>query len=135
MKTLKDQFAPYAIAARLKALGFNEPCFGYFHMRHGSILHAEGPTLVTTFNTTNSGLASVLHNQWITLPLWQQVTDWLRDEHGINAEPQMEAWHERAAFRVYGKNIQSEVVFGDSFHTTRTAAIEHALKIIEDERT
>ena len=28
---MKKEFVPYELAVKLKALGFNEPCFGYYH--------------------------------------------------------------------------------------------------------
>ena len=28
---MKKEFVPYELAVKLKALGFNEPCFGFYH--------------------------------------------------------------------------------------------------------
>lgn len=74
---MEKEFVTYQIAKALKELGFDEPCLMYVHMRFGSPGHSDEPILAKTLKTTNGGLASIYHHNWITLPLWQQAIDFV----------------------------------------------------------
>jgi hypothetical protein len=70
---MKDQFVTYEIAARLKELGFNEPCFGAFDGQHLISGNNVYPTVrQKTFGYTNDGTYVSC-----AAPLWQQAIDWL----------------------------------------------------------
>ncbi len=75
---MKHLFVPLDMAVILKEKGFDEPCFKYFNERH--------PHRYTTDNeiTTNSELARTITHAYITIPLYTQVIDWLRDKHNLN---------------------------------------------------
>lgn len=60
---LKDQFVPYELALKLKGLGFDEKCFGWFNYNQ-EIQYA--PSVVKID----------LHNDYTLAPLWQQAFDW-----------------------------------------------------------
>ena len=70
---MNKEFIPYEEALELKELGFNEPCFGYYH-EDGSISF----TGVTIQNTNSFWLASP--NKIFTAPLYQQAFRWFRDK-------------------------------------------------------
>ena len=71
-------FATYDVAFKLKSIGFNDKCFGYYDEKKELVLH-EKPY---AFWTTNE------HNNWnhaffkkgkeniCSAPLWEQVYDW-----------------------------------------------------------
>lgn len=104
---MKKQFVTYEIALKLKKLGFDEECFGYYTpmkdwMMKGKYsdgkLHFHGPNWSNSDNTMyfmyvqNSfgDRNSVVKNSYFTkaiknvaTPLWQQVFDWLREKHNI----------------------------------------------------
>lgn len=72
---MKNQFVTYKIALKLKELGFNEECLGYFR------------------NNTKSfhlGEDTRVQKDSVLAPLWQQVIDWLdnKDIHIILYFPQ-----------------------------------------------
>jgi hypothetical protein len=62
---MEKEFIPYELALRMKELGFNEPCFGYYD---------EGGNLYTE-------MVEVLK-----APLYQQVFRWFREKYNLHAE-------------------------------------------------
>ena len=67
---MKKEFATYEIALKLKELGFNEDCFGYF------VINLQELIIVNTKKHKS--------DWYISTPLWQQVIDWFREEHNIH---------------------------------------------------
>lgn len=62
---MKDEFVTYDIALRLKALGFDEPCLGYFDCERDFVF-VQGKTKYLTCE--------------IAAPTWQSAFSWFRDE-------------------------------------------------------
>ena len=107
---MKNEFVTYEITVKLKELGFDEPCFGYYTpMKPWMIeptninftIHFHGPNWANSDNTMyfmylqnsfgdrsctikNSEFTKAIYN--IAVPLWQQVIDWLREEHDLEIE-------------------------------------------------
>lgn len=103
---MQKEFVTHTIALKLKELGFNEPCFGYYTpikswMIQGTKInpepHFHGPNWSNVDNTfyfmykSNSfgDRTEVVYNSYFTkaiyniaVPLWQQVIDWF-DTKGI----------------------------------------------------
>ena len=81
---LTNQFVDFKIATRLKELGFEEPCLGAYYdaTEYFSLLdnnkgyHRRDMVAPGYANRTKTTLA----------PLWQQVKDWLREEHQMSVE-------------------------------------------------
>jgi len=72
---MKDQFVTYEIALKLKELGFDEGCFGYYSPGNNEFsFFNEYPLLETVLKADNS---------IILAPLRQQCIDWLLKEHNI----------------------------------------------------
>ena len=99
---MKEQFVTYEIALKLKELGFDEECFGYYTLmkdwmistdpKYNTDPHFIGPNWCTenmkmrfmyvvnsfgdrTSVTKNSNFTKAIYN--VAAPLWQQVIDWL----------------------------------------------------------
>lgn len=77
-------FVPYEIAKAVKELGFNESCFMYWRSEmDGSmqLFYHQDDHALDAIGSNNSDNA-----RWVdcTAPLFQQVIDWLRDEHNID---------------------------------------------------
>lgn len=70
-------FVTYDIALKLKELGFNEECVGYFH----SVEFSWVEDLTRGATTTNS--QQNLYESDCTAPLWQQVIDWLLEKYSL----------------------------------------------------
>lgn len=64
MKEIEKQFIPYEQALKLKELGFNEECFGYYNM-----INHSGEFKFDIRIWENS-------DDYIEAPLWQQAIDW-----------------------------------------------------------
>ena len=73
MTTLDSQFVPYDLSLKLKELGFNEECFGFYDDKYNkdnglylnSILNADGRYIYTK------------------APLWQQAFNFIREKYDI----------------------------------------------------
>ena len=63
---IQNQFCSYEIALKLKNIGFDEECFGYFR-NHDKFLCLGVDTIVQRDSTL--------------APLWQNVIDWLFDKY------------------------------------------------------
>ena len=74
-------FVPYELALRIKELGFDEKCFGWWSYINGTTASFYG------YHCTNSELIELnSFNKNCTAPLWQQALDWFREEFGIRLE-------------------------------------------------
>ena len=88
MNTIETLFVPYELAVKLKQLGFDEPCFGYWNI---------DPYLPNpTFN-----LVKPFDHEWcIPAPLYQQAFRWFREKYNIlatiysNASGYLYEWHD-----------------------------------------
>jgi hypothetical protein len=65
---MEKEFVPYELAVKLKSLGFNEPCFGYYKDMKG-----EKVLLYDTMDFDGECNA----------PLYQQAFRWFRDKHNL----------------------------------------------------
>jgi len=71
---MKEQFVPYEIAIKLKEKGFNEPCLAW------STEDSEYILVETKEGEDNNSIGGT------SIPLWQQVIDWLSDVHNIEVD-------------------------------------------------
>ncbi len=73
MKESNKEFVPYELALKLKELGFNKDCFGYYSSDKELNLFGEYPLLEMMEHTNNT--LSIA-------PLWQQAFEWVREKYG-----------------------------------------------------
>lgn len=85
---MQEQFANYEIALKLKELGFNEECFGWFSTIPNELQedgdNTEHVNIAFPWDTEkalNDG-----YNYILKAPLWQQVIDFLRVKWNIIIE-------------------------------------------------
>lgn len=72
-----EDFVPYEIAKKLKEKGFNEPCFGYYHLDNGD----------DSFEVCGNGDYDFLNSKntyRIGAPRISQVLKWLRKEKKLH---------------------------------------------------
>lgn len=75
---MEKEFVPYELALKLKELGFNEKCFGWWSYINGTTASFYG------YHCTNSELIELnSFNKNCTAPLWQQAFDWFRESYGL----------------------------------------------------
>ena len=78
---MKEQFATYEIALKLKELGFNEECICFYNDL-GILFYQSLPARYDGYRVIEQ-IDFKIFEEDITAPLWQQVIDWFRDIHGI----------------------------------------------------
>lgn len=140
---MKDQFATYEIAKKLKKLGFDQKCIAWFSPNHPEI--AEGTLIyikqgqfdasIPAF--TDSDKVNVFSNLSkedvappVAAPLWQQAIDWLREKHNICIAEMGTA--KKPTFELF---INQKHVTGFEYATRKgalQAAVKKALLFIEE---
>ena len=65
---MKNEFAPYELALRMKSLGFDEPCFG--HYSNGELVYS---------SHTNNNMQRFRYSA----PLYQQAFRWFREKYDL----------------------------------------------------
>ncbi len=68
---MDEEFVPYEEALALKELGFNEACFGRWHMEEQLFI----PEIGVKVNRLKCG--------FISAPLYQQAFRWFRKKYGL----------------------------------------------------
>ena len=72
---MEKDFLPYELAFELKQLGFDEPCFGYYH---------EDKSLTyTNLISQNTNSFWKINNKIVSAPLYQQAFRWFREKYGM----------------------------------------------------
>jgi hypothetical protein len=81
---MNGQFCSYEISKRLKELRFKDECLG-FYSKHDQF-HLISYGRVSYNNTHDSICIHPLYKLDCSAPLWQQVIDWLREEHRFHIQ-------------------------------------------------
>ena len=74
---MTKEFAPYQLAQKLKALGFNEQCFA-FYLEDGTRVPASYSKEGTVY-PSNSDLLP----EWCSTPTCSQAFRWIREKYGL----------------------------------------------------
>ena len=120
---MEKEFVPYELAVKLKALKFDEPCFGYYHVCDG---YTKGYAFCY-FNEAQRYESDTA----VLAPTFSQAFRWFREKHqlycGILTEysygGQLHAYH------ITGKR-QGDVSIG-GFNTYEEAELACLTKLIE----
>ena len=158
---MKDNFVSYKIAKKLKELGFDEPCIGYYtpmkdwmistNPKYNPEPHFIGPNWSNTDNTfyfmyipnsfgyrdkvvQNSEFTKAIHN--IAVPLWQQVLWWLEDNYQILIQVEYNVTNKFWLYNIfhYDKKFNNITSYGfESRKEALDSAVLKAIKIIENE--
>jgi hypothetical protein len=81
---MEKEFVPYGLAVKLKALGFDEPCFAFYQIEYAQSM----PTMVdddeqyrlTGFRTCKN---SEIPEHYISAPTFSQAFRWFREKYGL----------------------------------------------------
>ena len=79
---MKEQFVTYEIALKLKELGFNESCFGYYEVSD----KLKGGFKIRFIEHEDSNPSKQPLNEGCLAPLWQQAIDWFREKHNLSID-------------------------------------------------
>jgi hypothetical protein len=117
---MEKEFVTYELALRMKALGFDEPCFAWYDGRYTSSINEN-------YCKNSEEWLNTIH---CATPLYQQAFRWFREKFGLNHEINYAGREgEYNAFvndYVYGNNSNSPSVF-----TYEEAEISCLQKLIE----
>ena len=81
---MEKEFVSYNIAVRLKELGFNEPCFGYYYTTNGKDWQfAEKSEYYRLDDEINIGYKFSL-----LVPTYSQAFRWFREKYKLYGTPQ-----------------------------------------------
>ena len=136
---MEKQFVTYEIALKLKELGFDEKCFGFWYVSQINNSCIELRHGMCIFKSTSIELSKYPKN--VLAPLWQQVIDWFREKQNIciNIEPITFDDEPTYIFEIINlKNGRLLNNISNSFTDTnevREQAILEALELIAQNRT
>ena len=124
---MTQEFVPYELAVKLKALGFDEPCFGRWLI----ITEWEKPTGEVRLQI-GSKVEDYSKNQ-CAAPLYQQAFRWFREKYELHStitsiSQESWQWHITKPSESLGK------LYGEDFYTyeeTELACLEKLLEIVE----
>ena len=159
---MKEQFVTYEIALKLKELGFDEPCLASYYtddernyVKDGTYDCRQKISSSIDFDPFKEEFDNFYINSnetyYVSAPLWQQVIDWLRDEHDIVIEITRQKYFDTYAnsyayevvCKVYkNKDLEGSVVIRDnknnhifySYEEAREQAILKAIELCQKEK-
>lgn len=138
---MKEQFVNYDIALKLKELGFNKRCFAYYF--ENKVFHLGGRLgTIDDIVIDRKYVEDICqHKDSCLAPLWQQVLEWFRKKHNIEASIQFDDNNIKYYYfihtnikdcysnRICSLNNAKDRVF-DTYEEARKAAILEAIKLI-----
>ena len=78
---MEKEFVPYELALRMKALGFDEPCFGYYDGNHNLQFMYNG--YPEKFSKKMMGVSDSVWVGWISAPTFSQAFRWFREKYDM----------------------------------------------------
>ena len=121
---MTKEFVPYGLAVKLKALGFNEPCFGYY-LEDGTWVPASYSEKGTAYPSNTDLLP-----EWSAAPTYPQAFRWFRG-NGKVAEIFSQLLPSNR--HKWGFKIQGVEGITDGFLTYEDAELACLVKLVEIE--
>lgn len=132
---MEKQFVPYELAVKLKELGFDEKCFGYYNshrqLRYQGQVDPLGGMDVEEMSNTS------LNSKYCSSPLWQQAFDWFLNEKSHFSYIRIFN-HYDFGFSILkvdaAKATKKELLFSSNYYTyyeeARSACLEKLIELI-----
>jgi hypothetical protein len=123
MESLQKEFVPYNFALRMKALGFDEPCFGYYDS------NGEFRTKQDEYE-----LYLICNSKWISpscsAPLFQQAFRWFREKYDLLGIPT------HSKYTIISNKWVGQPLYGNyiSYEEAELACLEKLLEIVEEKQ-
>lgn len=110
---MKDLFVPYELAVKLKEKGFKYDCLKFWYNDEG-------------------GMELIGYRTATPAPLWQQVTDWLREENGIFVRVNKDTSSYWCDINMHLNENEKYLEIGESegYYISLQSGIEKALELI-----
>jgi len=82
---MEKEFVPYDLALRMKALGFDEPCFGLYENGKIGYSWATSQCTVTpiVYRTNSNFVENILSKDDCTAPTFSQAFSWFREKYDL----------------------------------------------------
>lgn len=139
---MEKEFVPYELALKLKAIGFNEPCFNRFYTKPKSKMFGVDekgrhyPMKNTPKKLYTTGEHFTLnYSTVIAAPLYQQVFRWFREKYNLYyiIDKQGYWFYEIKIDEGFGDLTKDVIVFYDykSYEEAELACIEKLVEIVE----
>ena len=143
---MEKEFVTYEIALKLKELGFDELCLGYFNEKKQFLLSHpsnDGKIIPDYYRNSRSEfwLSQIFSRKSkkiniCTAPLYQQVIDWFREKHDFNIEIlRLKEDREKYWGCITTKELYPEYLDfsdGNDYYTTKEKTILKAIEIIKN---
>ncbi len=122
---MEKEFGPYPLALRLKAIGFDEPCFGWYSNREGNVL-------IQGYCETYLGIENC-----VKAPLYQQAFRWFREKYTLYSiistimytYPNLEFY-----FKIQGLNDGAMIDKFNTYEEAELACLDKLIEIVENEK-
>lgn len=128
---MEKEFVNYNQALKLKELGFDEACFGFYQLEYGEIR----PTMVddneqyrlTGYRTCKN---SEIPKHYTSAPTFSQCFRWFREKYGVHSSPRK--YDETNWWVEWG--VWTSSVF-KTFEEAELAWLDKLIEILENEKT
>jgi hypothetical protein len=120
---MKNEFTPYGRALKLKELGFDESCFGFYY--------DDGELKIKEGNISRLG--------YINAPTFSQAFRWFREKYGLfgyvfDRERGNYYWGISKLFSGETEEDSSEGPFDDSYEEAELACLDKLIEIVESKQ-
>ena len=115
---MEKEFVPYELAVKLKELGFDEPCFGWYDGRYIASINQN-------YCKNSEEWLNTIH---CAAPLYQQVFRWFRDKYmlvGVPTHQSYDIWN-----TITGECF-IEIYPLNSYEEAELACLEKLIEIVE----
>ena len=123
---IKKLFVSRELALKLKEVGFDEPCIKYYLTKDST---------ATTINGADKFLEGFNYNSIanrISVPMYQHVIDWFRENHNIMIEITLEKYHYKIELKNNLESVYRNYNFSKEYYYEALAkSIEEALELIK----
>jgi hypothetical protein len=116
----EKDFVSYEQALALKELGFDEPCFGYYHNLGSKQL------LISLRNLKEDNNSEI---EYFVAPTYSQAFRWFREKYGLNSHIHQEDKNNYSY--CCGQGYSDEIGGYQDFKTYEEAELECLKKLIE----
>jgi len=129
---MTKEFVPYELALKLKELGFNEPCFGYYFTLNGTDWNfADNYEFYQIDDQLNIG-----HKFTLLAPIFQQAFRWFREKYDMSGEINSYYSDKKWSFNYDIVTIYKEKASDrfDAYEEAELACLEKLIEIVESKK-
>jgi hypothetical protein len=121
---MEKEFVTYELALRMKALGFDEPCFGFYYRKEIDLFES----CKIQERTNSSYVKEFMDKEDCVAPTWQSAFRWFREKYGLYC-----GFNEPKSIKIRLEHNTFEIIRKESDEEAETACLEKLLEIVEEE--